>query len=174
MRRILQHILGYIIGGTISLFLVPYGIFSVAKSLDHLISFQLIPIFYLRIVLLIILLVVGLSFGFWSIIIQNIVGKGGPLEVANIEVSPKTQKLVVTGPYRYTRNPMLFGACMIYFAVATYLNSIIAFGIVILFTVFMLIFVKLTEEKRLLREFGKEYEEYHRKVSMFFPWLAGK
>lgn len=174
MRRILQHILGYIIGGAISLFLVPYCIFNAAKSLNHLISFQLIPVFYLRIVLSIILLLVGLSFGFWSIIVQNIIGKGGPLEVANIEISPKTQKLVVTGPYRYTRNPMLFGACTTYLAVATYLNSVIAFGIVILFTVLMLIFVKSTEEKRLLRDFGKEYEEYHRKVSMFFPWVARK
>jgi len=62
-------------------------------------------------------------------------------EVAGIEVSPKTQNLVVTGPYKYTRNPMLFGACVYYYAVAIYLDSLIAIVAVALFMIFMLIFV---------------------------------
>ncbi len=87
-----------------------------------------------------------------------------------MEVSPKTQNLVVTGPYRYTRNPMLFGACVYYYAVAVYLNSVIAVALVALFMTFMLIFVKLTEERRLLKDFGNDYEEYRQRVSMFVPW----
>jgi protein-S-isoprenylcysteine O-methyltransferase Ste14 len=85
-------------------------------------------------------------------------------------VSPKTQNLVVTGPYKYTRNPMLFGACTYYYAVAVYCNSVIAVAAVVLFMTFMLIFVKLTEEPRLLKDFGNDYEEYRRRVSMFIPW----
>jgi protein-S-isoprenylcysteine O-methyltransferase Ste14 len=112
----------------------------------------------------------GLLFALWSGVVQNIVGRGGPLEVAGIEVSPKTQNLVVTGPYKYTRNPMLFGACVYYYAVAVYLNSVIAVAAVVLFMTFMLILVKLTEEPRLLKEFGKDYEEYRQRVSMFVPW----
>lgn len=169
-KKILQHILGYIIGGSIALILIPYCIFRASRSLDHLTCIQLIPFSTLRYIISIILLVFGLLFALWSIIIQNIIGKGGPLEVVNIEISPKTQNLVVTGPYRYTRNPMLFGACMFYYAVAIYLNSIVALVIVTLFMIFMLIFVKLTEERRLLKEFGSEYEEYRQKVSMFVPW----
>jgi protein-S-isoprenylcysteine O-methyltransferase Ste14 len=169
-KKILQHILGYIIGGSIALILIPYGIFRASRSLDHLTYIQLIPFSTLRYIISIILLVFGLLFALWSIIIQNIIGKGGPLEVVNIEISPKTQNLVVTGPYRYTRNPMLFGACIFYYAVAIYLNSIVALVIVTLFMIFMLIFVKLTEERRLLKEFGSEYEEYRQKVSMFVPW----
>ncbi len=92
------------------------------------------------------------------------------MQIADLEISPKTQNLVVTGPYRYTRNPMLFGACMFYYAVAIYLNSIIAFMLVTLFMIFMLIFVKLSEEPRLRKDFGSEYEEYCRTVSMFVPW----
>jgi protein-S-isoprenylcysteine O-methyltransferase Ste14 len=131
----------------------------------------LIPISGLRLTLAVILLLFGLLFAFWSIVVQNMVGKGGPLEVVNIEVSPKTQNLVVTGPYRYTRNPMLFGACVFYYAVAIYLNSVIAIAIVTLFMTFMLIFVKLTEERRLLKDFGSDYEEYRQRVSMFVPWM---
>ena len=170
-RKTLQHIIGYLIGGSLFLIGIPCGLFRVSRSLDHLIGIQLIPISVLRLALAVILLLLGLLFAFWSGVVQNMVGKGGPLEVMNIEVSPKTQNLVVTGPYRYTRNPMLFGACAIYYAVAIYLNSLIAIAMVTLFMTFMLIFVKLTEEPRLLKDFGSDYEEYRRRVSMFVPWI---
>ena len=170
-RKTLQHIIGYLIGGSPFLIGIPCGLFRVSRSFDHLIDIQLIPISVLRLALAVILLLLGLLFAFWSSVVQNMVGKGGPLQVANIEVSPKTQNLVVTGPYRYTRNPMLFGACAIYYAVAIYLNSVIAIAMVTLFMTFMLIFVKLTEEPRLLKDFGSDYKEYRRRVSMFVPWI---
>jgi protein-S-isoprenylcysteine O-methyltransferase Ste14 len=169
-RRTFHEILGYVIGGSIFLVLLPYGLFRASVHLDHLIPVQLIPFPALRLTISIILFVVGLLFGIWSNIIQNVKGKGGPVQFANVEISPKTQYLVVTGPYRYTRNPMLFGACMFYYAVAIYRNSIIAFVLVTLFMIFMLIFVKLSEEPRLHKDFGTEYEEYRRNVSMFIPW----
>jgi protein-S-isoprenylcysteine O-methyltransferase Ste14 len=34
--------------------------------------------------------------------------------------------------------------------------------------------VKLSEEKRLIKDFGKSYEEYREKVSMFIPWIPKK
>lgn len=170
-KKTLQYILGYMIGGSIFLFLIPYGLFWASVHFGHLIPIQIIPFLTLRLILSIIFIVIGLFFGFWSNIMQKIKGEGGPVEFANIEISPKTQNLVVTGPYRYTRNPMLFGACMFYYGVTIYLNSIIAIILVTLFMIFMLIFVKLTEERRLVNDFGSEYEEYRRKTSMFIPWL---
>ena len=169
-RRTLQEILGYMIGGSVFLVLLPYGLFRASVHLDPLIPVQLIPYSALRFIISIILFVVGLLFGIWSNIILYAKGKGGPVQFANVEISPKTQNLVETGPYRYTRNPMLFGACMFYYAVAIYLNSIIAFLLVTLFMTFMLILVKLIEEPRLRGDFGSEYEKYRRKVSMFIPW----
>ncbi len=169
-RRLFQEIPGYLIGGSIFLLLLPYGLFRASLHLDYLLPVQLIPFPALRVIISIMLLVVGLLFGIWSNIVQNVKGKGGPVQFAHVEISPKTQTLVVGGPYRYTRNPMLFGACMFYYAVAIYLNSLIAFALVTCFMVFMLVFVKVSEEPRLLRDFGGEYEEYRRKVSMFIPW----
>jgi protein-S-isoprenylcysteine O-methyltransferase Ste14 len=124
----------------------------------------------LRLTIVIGLSLFGLLFALWSIAVQNTVGQGGPLEVAGLAVSPKTKNLVVTGPYKHTRNPILFGACLYYYAVAVYLNSVTAVAITALFMTFMLILVKLTEETRLMKEFGKDYEEYRRRVSMFIPW----
>jgi protein-S-isoprenylcysteine O-methyltransferase Ste14 len=48
---------------------------------------------------------------------------------------------------------------------------VIAVAIVTLFMTFMLIFVKLSEEPRLLKDFGADYEEYRQRVSMFVPWM---
>jgi protein-S-isoprenylcysteine O-methyltransferase Ste14 len=169
-RRTVQYILGYVIGGLLFLVLIPMGLYRVSRAFDHLTGMRLIPITGLRFTIAIGLSLFGLLFALWSIFVQNVVGKGGPLEFAGVEVSPKTQNLVVTGPYKYTRNPMLFGACVYYYSIAVYLNSVIAAAIVTLFMAFMLIFVKLTEEHRLMKEFGEEYKEYHRRVSMFFPW----
>jgi protein-S-isoprenylcysteine O-methyltransferase Ste14 len=169
-KRTLQYILGYVIGGLLVLVLIPWGLCRASRAFDHLISLRVIPIAGLRFTIAVILSIFGLLFGLWSNIVLNIVGRGGPLEVAGLEVSPKTQKLVVTGPYKYTRNPLLLGACVFYCGVAIYLNSIIAVAIVALFMTFMLLFVKLTEERRLSKEFGKDYEEYCQRVPMFIPW----
>jgi steroid 5-alpha reductase family enzyme len=170
-RKMVRHILGYLVGGSLFLVVIPRGLYRASRSFDHLTGIQLIPLVGFRLTVAAILLLFGLLFALWSIVVQNRIGKGGPLEAVNIEVSPKTHNLVVTGPYKYTRNPMLFGTCIYYYAVAVYLDSVIALAIVALFMTFMLIFVKLTEEPRLLKEFGSDYEEYRQRVSMFVPWM---
>ncbi|MRR20980.1 isoprenylcysteine carboxylmethyltransferase family protein [bacterium] len=170
-KRTLQYISGYAIGGLLVLVLIPWGLCRASRSFDHLLGLQLIPMAGLRLTIAVILSIFGLLLGLWSNVVLNTVGRGGPLEVAGLEVSPKTQRLVVTGPYKYTRNPMLLGACAFYFAIAVYLNSIIAAAIAALFATFMLAFVKLTEERRLLKDFGKDYEEYCQRVPMFVPWI---
>ena len=171
-RKTVQPILGYLIGGAVVLVLIPRGLYRASRSFDHLTGIRLIPVAGLRFTVAGSLALFGLLFGLWSIVVQNRIGKGGPLEVANIiEVSPKTQNLVVSGPYKYTRNPMLFGACVYYYGVAIYLDSVIAVALVTLFMTFMLIFVKRSEEPRLLKDFGSDYEQYRQRVSMFVPWM---
>lgn len=174
MSKTLQQVIGYILGGTLVGLVIPYGIYRVSEYLDPILSFQLHLTEQLRIGLMCVLFLIGFVFGIWSIVIQNIVGKGGPVQFGNVEISPKTQNLIVTGPYKYTRNPMLFGACMMYFAFAFYLKSVTAMIAVALFMLFMLTFVVSSEEKRLLKDFGAPYEAYRRKVSLFIPWFPKK
>jgi protein-S-isoprenylcysteine O-methyltransferase Ste14 len=40
--------------------------------------------------------------------------------------------------------------------------------------IFMLTVVVKMEERRLLKDFGKQYEEYRKKVSVFIPWFQRK
>jgi protein-S-isoprenylcysteine O-methyltransferase Ste14 len=171
MKYKVQQILGYLVGGLLVLVLIPFGIYSAAKYFDPLYASRIFAETPLRIALVVVLFLVGATFGIWSIVVQNTIGGGGPVQIGRVDISPKTQHLVVVGPYKYTRNPMLFGACLMYWAFAAYLNSITAGIVVILFMGFMLIFVKLSEEKRLLKDFGESYEQYRKNVSMFIPWF---
>jgi protein-S-isoprenylcysteine O-methyltransferase Ste14 len=167
----LRQVLGYILGGALALIAVPGGLYWASRCFDNLINIQLIVAPALRAILSLLLLATGAIFALWSIIIQNVVGQGGPLEVGPLQVSPKTKNLVVTGPYRYTRNPMLFGAFNIYYSIAIYLNSPAALILASLLLFFMLSVEVKAEEKRLSRDFGEAYEDYRRRVSAFFPWF---
>jgi protein-S-isoprenylcysteine O-methyltransferase Ste14 len=69
---------------------------------------------------------------------------------------------------------MLFGTFLIYLAIALAINSITAVVLIGAIFIFMLTVVVKMEEKRLLKDFGKQYEEYRKKVSMFIPWFQRK
>jgi protein-S-isoprenylcysteine O-methyltransferase Ste14 len=166
MNKDKKMILGYIVGGLLVIVLVPSIIYLITSKFDKVYRLEIIRNPIIKWIIIILLLVTGLIYGIRSLIILNTVGEGGPVEIGNIEISPKTKNLVVSGPYKNTRNPMLFGTFSIYLAFALFINSITS---VVMFTV-----VVKMEEKRLLKDFGSQYEEYRKKVSMFIPWFQGK
>ena len=171
MKELSRHIAGYLFGFVVFILLIPYGLYQLAQS-EWL--FQDVVIFksnVVRLVISILVFIVGAVFGAWSNIFLNKVGKGGPVEAFGIALSPPTKKLVTSGPYCYTRNPMVFGAFMMYLGVSLYLNSIMDVICVTSFLVIMTVFLKFSEEKRLERDFGQEYTEYRKKVPMIFPFI---
>jgi protein-S-isoprenylcysteine O-methyltransferase Ste14 len=174
MNKDNKMILGYIVGGLLVLVLVPSIIYIITSLFDNVYRFEIIENSMIKWIIIIILLVIGLIYGIWSVIIQNTVGEGGPVEIGNIEISPKTKNLVVSGPYKNTRNPMLFGTFLIYLAYALFINSITSVVLVCAIFVFMVTVVVKMEEKRLLKDFGNQYEEYRKKVSKFIPWFQRK
>jgi len=174
MNKDKKMLLGYIVGGSLVIVLVPSVIYIITSLFDHVFRLEIIQDSIIKWIIIVILLVTGLIYGIWSVIIQNTIGEGGPVEIGNIEISPKTKNLVVSGPYKYTRNPMLFGAFLIYLAFALFINSITSLIIVCAIFVFMLNVVVKMEEKRLLKDFGDQYIEYRNKVSKFFPWFQTK
>jgi protein-S-isoprenylcysteine O-methyltransferase Ste14 len=174
MNKDQKMLLGYIVGGSLVIVLVPSIIYIITSLFDNVYRLEIIPNPIIKWIIIILLLIMGLIFGIWSLIIQNTIGEGGPVEIGNIEISPKTKNLVVSGPYKNTRNPMLFGAFLIYLAFALFINSITSIVIVCAIFVFMLTVVVKMEEKRLLKDFGNQYEEYRKKVSMFIPWFQRK
>ncbi len=73
-------------------------------------------------------------------------------------------RLVVSGPYRFTRNPMYTGLTIVYIGVSALLGSewpLLLLPLV-LFIVFH--FVIEREERYLADAFGSEYAEFRRRV----------
>jgi len=174
MNKDNKMILGYVTGGLFVIGLIPSIIYLISALFDRVYRLEIFQNAVIKWTIILIFFVIGLIYGIWSILIQNTIGKGGPVEIGNIEISPKTENLVVSGPYKNTRNPMLFGTFLIYLAFALFINSVTSVILVIAIFVFMLIAVVKMEEKRLVRDFGHPYEEYRKKVSKFIPFFQRK
>ena len=83
------------------------------------------------------------------------------------------RKLVVSGFYRYLRNPMYAGATLaIAGEVALFGELLAGFEYLLIFAVCVVLFVLLYEEPALRSKFGAEYEAYCRNVPRFFPRLT--
>ena len=83
----------------------------------------------------------------------------------------KTQELVIAGPYRYVRNPMMWGVGSLLAGSALWLGSAglwVAFAV---FLTFILLFVPYYEERDMERRFGEAYRDYCRRVPRWFPRL---
>jgi len=78
-----------------------------------------------------------------------------------------TKKLVVTGLYNYSRNPMYVGVILILIGEALFFQStkLLLYSILI-YTAFYF-FIILFEEPRLRKDFGQEYINYCKKVRRF-------
>jgi protein-S-isoprenylcysteine O-methyltransferase Ste14 len=92
-------------------------------------------------------------------------GLGTPAPVA------PTQRLVVTGFYRYVRNPMYVGVAMIIAGHALVLGSAWVFAYGAMVVLAFNIFVRVYEEPTLRRQFGQEYAEFCAHVPRWLPRL---
>lgn len=94
------------------------------------------------------------------------VGKGSPSPTAG-----RTQRLVTTGIYAYSRNPSLYGKLLGVLAVGFALNSFsFCFILVPLLLAGSLVEKVWRQEPQLVEVFGEEYLRYQREVPLFIPW----
>lgn len=94
------------------------------------------------------------------------VGKGSPSPTAG-----RTQRLVTTGIYAYSRNPSLYGKLLGVLAVGFALNSFsFCFILVPLLLTGSLVEKVWRQEPQLVEVFGEEYVQYQKDVPLFFPW----
>ena len=121
-----------------------------------------------RIVIAAVLAVFGIALSVWSIVYMRHKGDGNPMDAFGHEVAPRTRHLMTDGPYRMSRNPMLTGSFVYYAGVCVCFWTWQALLVFVAFIAIMLLQVR-SEEKRLLRDFGTEYEEYCRRTGRFWP-----
>jgi protein-S-isoprenylcysteine O-methyltransferase Ste14 len=79
------------------------------------------------------------------------------------------RRLVVDGPYRYVRNPMISGVVFIVFGEALVLLSWPHAAWALFFLCVNAVYIPLSEEPFLERRFGEPYREYCRHVRRFTP-----
>ena len=82
-------------------------------------------------------------------------------------------EVVSSGPYRYSRNPMVMGVFILLFGIGFAVNSI---SLVCLFTpLYVLVNIwelRHIEEPELVRRLGDEYVEYRNRTPMLIPRLS--
>jgi protein-S-isoprenylcysteine O-methyltransferase Ste14 len=80
------------------------------------------------------------------------------------------RELVIRGPYRYVRNPMVVAGIGQGIAVGIFLGSWFVIGYALAGAVLWNWLVRPWEEADLLTRFGAPYEAYRRKVRCWIPW----
>lgn len=111
----------------------------------------------------IIILFIGLFLLIWTILLFEKIGKG------TLAPWSATKHLVIQGPFKYTRNPMITGVLCILTAEATILNSNYLLYWTIFFFLLNCVYFKLFEEKQLEQKFGDEYIKYKKATPAWVP-----
>jgi protein-S-isoprenylcysteine O-methyltransferase Ste14 len=117
-------------------------------------------------VLGVVLIAAGLATFVWTVSLLARLGRG------TLAPWDPTSRLVVAGPYRYVRNPMITAVLSVLLGEAALFGST---GILVWAGVFFaanLAWFPLVEEPGLVRRFGADYEAYRAEVPRWLPRLT--
>jgi protein-S-isoprenylcysteine O-methyltransferase Ste14 len=114
----------------------------------------------------VLLLACGLGLGVWTGRLFVQVGRGTPAPW------DPPERLVVEGPYRYVRNPMISGVLMMLAGEALLLGSWPIAIWLLVFFVGNATYFPLVEEKGLRQRFGTAYDRYAEHVPRWLPRLT--
>lgn len=160
--KLFKEILGYALGAVLLVGLMPFLMWLSCGQP------ALWPASPIRIAVAIILMLIGLSLCIWSIVYMRQKGDGNPMDAFGHELAPRTHHLMTDGPYRLSRNPMLSGSFLYLIGFCLWLWAWQALLVFILYDAVMMLQVR-SEERRLRRDFGSEYDDYCRRTGRFFP-----
>lgn len=144
------------------IFLLPAGLYYLSGWLDGLLGLPR-GANWLQVIIGILILTPAWFVALWAIYAQFTRGRGTPVPLM------ATQKLVISPPYSYCRNPMAGGAIMAYVGVSVMLGSWSALALVILGGAALLTYIHKAEEAEMLARFGKDYEIYRRNTPFIIP-----
>jgi protein-S-isoprenylcysteine O-methyltransferase Ste14 len=158
-----RRLFATLLAGVLFLFLIPLLLIRGLPPLDKILGFPLLSYGFINIILGGLLVLVGATYALWSIISQLTRARGTPLPMM------ATQKLLIDGPFKQSRNPMGFGAISMYLGMAIIVGSLSSVFIVILFLLLLILWIKKVEEKELEIRFGQNYVDYKKSTSFMIP-----
>lgn len=160
----ISRLLGIVSGTMESIFLVGLWISPQPRFSIPFFSRPVIPFFRFSLQFLHLIISFPLiSLGAW-IAIRGVL-KTGP-ETAETHGTPK--KIAKTGAYSTVRHPQYLGWILDHLGFSILLSALYS----MLFTPLLIVLIYLIsrkEENELIKEFGKEYEDYKERVPMFIP-----
>ena len=154
-----------LLAGPVFLGLLPFVVAGLGPRLDRRLGLRPLKIRRVNRIVGGLLLVLGFSLGFWSVIAQLTRGRGTPLPVM------PTQELLTEGPFRYCRNPMTLGTILAYLGMAVAVGTIAGAALVLSLAGSLLVYLKRLEEGELAERFGEAYLAYKRETPFIIPRL---
>jgi protein-S-isoprenylcysteine O-methyltransferase Ste14 len=112
-----------------------------------------------------VLISLGLALLAWTLALFAKVGRG------TLAPGDPTTRLVVAGPYRHVRNPMISGVLAVLLGESAVLASLPLFLWFAAVFAVNAVYFPLVEEPGLRRRFGAEYETYRASVPRWIPRL---
>jgi protein-S-isoprenylcysteine O-methyltransferase Ste14 len=98
---------------------------------------------------------IGVGIVFWTV-----------LAAGDVDIETP-QKLVTSGPYAHSRNPMMIGWTLIYMGIA-FLANFVWIAALLALIILVTHFVDIPKEEKFLEiQFGNEYVEYRRRVRRY-------
>ncbi|MFI5314612.1 MAG: methyltransferase family protein [Myxococcota bacterium] len=111
------------------------------------------------------LVCLGLGAALFAACLRRFVGEGE----GTLAPWDPPRALVLNGPYRYVRNPMISGVIAVLLGEALCLRSLPHFAWALVFTAMNLVYIPLIEEPGLERRFGEAYRRYCENVPRIVP-----
>jgi protein-S-isoprenylcysteine O-methyltransferase Ste14 len=147
---------------------VPILTYFMGKRLDQILFLPTFPIYPINLLIGLPIFYFGLSIGITSTKILYREGFGLPW--GEVDKQAQSSKHVNTGPYAYTRNPMILGYSLLPCGMGFMFRSPSMFILVPLIVVIINIFiVKKWEEPKLESRFGQEYLVYKKTTPFLVP-----
>ena len=147
-----------------AIIILPLNVLVIIPSvLLYLTNFSFSRPNILQVVFFLICFVIGVFFAVWSMTTFKSKGNGTPAPWA------PPQNFVVSGPYRYVRNPMISGVIFILLSEFYITKSLAIFLWFVFFVFANLFYIRFVEEPALKKRFGKPYEEYLKNVPCWIP-----
>ncbi len=112
-----------------------------------------------RLPIVVFLGVTALLVGFWSIWLFRSNGT-----TVNAHKPHETERLISSGPFKHSRNPMYLALSMMLIAWAIYLTDLLSLMLMPGFFAYMTRFQIIPEERKMEEKFGEDFEEYAEKT----------